>query len=112
METSLNKEILDELVDIMGDDMGMLLNSYFSDSQVKLDELATLDCKTDQQTIFRVAHSLKGSSKNVGVETFAELCEEIEQLARNEKLTEEKFDKKQLNVLFQQCVKELKLNYL
>jgi len=112
MGSCLDLEILDELVDIMGDDMGMLLNSYFSDSQTKLAELSQMVIQTDQEKIFRMVHALKGSSRNVGVVVFSDVCEKIEQLARAGNLTENDFDIENLNQLHIQATDELKQRYL
>ncbi len=112
MPSVLDLEVLNELVDIMGDDMAMLLNSYFADSQTKLDELAKMDWRTEQEAIFRMVHALKGSSRNVGVVGFSDMCEDIESLARASNLTQEDFDLTRLNQLFQVACAELKARYL
>ena len=112
MQSVLNLEVLNELVDIMGDDMAMLLNSYFTDSQNKLDELAKMDWQTEQEPIFRMAHALKGSSRNVGIVGFSDMCEDIESQARANKLTQEDFDLATLNQLFEVACAELKERYL
>jgi len=112
MGSCLDLDVLEELIDIMGDDMGMLLNSYFSDSQTKLIELAEMNVQTDQEKIFRMAHALKGSSRNVGVIGFSDLCETIEKQARAESLTENDFALDKLNELYNQAIEELKQRYL
>ncbi len=112
MESCLNLDVLDELVDIMGDDMGMLLESYFADSQSKLEKLAKMDWQSEQEAIFRMAHALKGSSRNVGVIGFSDRCEQIEDLARANSLNEDEFDILALNQLFEQACKELRQRYL
>lgn len=112
MQSVLDREILNELVDIMGDDMAMLLNSYFADCESKLEELAKMDYRTEQEAIFRVAHALKGSSRNVGVVNFSDSCENIETLARANNLTQNEFDLEKLNELFELACAELKALYL
>lgn len=39
----------------------------------------------DRQQIHKIGHKLKGSSANLGFETFRKLCEELEQHARHNK---------------------------
>ena len=112
MDRCLNIEVLNELVDIMGDDMGQLLNSYIADSQNKLKSLAKMNLATEQEAIFRMAHSLKGSSRNVGVAQFSNYCEQIELLAREENLTANDFDLAVLNKLFEQAAAQLTERYL
>ncbi len=112
MHSVLDLEILDELVDIMGDDMGMLLNAYFIDCKSKLDELAKMDWQTEQQAIFRMTHALKGSSRNVGVVGFSNMCESIESLARANNLSQDDFDLIKLKQLFDAACAELTTRYL
>ena len=112
MPSVLDLEVLNELVDIMGDDMAMLLNSYFSDSQSKLDELAKMNWKTEQEPIFRMVHALKGSSRNLGVIGFSDMCDHIESQARANQLTSEDFDLTALNQLYEVACAELKQRYL
>lgn len=112
MDSCLDLDILEELVDIMGDDMEMLLDSYFTDSTSKLEKFATMNCETDQEAIFRLAHSLKGSSRNVGVVLFADFCENIEHLAKERKLKSEDLDIEKLNELFNRACEELKQRFL
>lgn len=112
MQSVLNLGVLDELVDIMGDDMAMLLNSYFTDSQNKLDELAKMNWQTEQEAIFRMVHALKGSSRNLGVIGFSDMCDNIESQARANTLTQEDFDLTSLNQLFEVACAELKERYL
>lgn len=112
MQSVLDMEVLNELVDIMGDDMVMLLNSYFSDSQNKLDELAKMDWQSEQETIFRMTHALKGSSRNVGIVGFSDMCENIESKARINNLSQKDFDLSTLNQLFEVACAELRERYL
>jgi len=100
-ETSLNLELLSELAEIMGDDMKMLIEAYFEDSRPKIASLIDSDVNTEQDAIYKLAHSLKGSSRNVGVVDFSDYCEKIEKLARQGKLTEQDLDANLLNELFQ-----------
>ena len=112
MQSVLDLEVLNELVDIMGDDMAMLLTSYFNDSQSKLDELAKMNWQTEQESIFRMVHALKGSSRNLGVIGFSDMCDDIESQARANKLTQKDFDLITLNQLFEVACAELKERYL
>jgi len=103
----LDLEILTELVDIMGDDMEMLMNSYIEDSETKLELFVKMDLRDGQEDIFRMAHSLKGSSRNVGVKLFADYCELIENKAREGELMEDDFSSDHLYELFNNAKSEL-----
>ncbi len=112
METCLDLEVLNELVDIMGDDMEMLINTYIDDSNTKLDQLIAMEPTIDQDKIFRLAHSLKGSSRNVGVIEFSNYCEEVETLAKHSNLTAAAFDIEKFGALFKESVEELKQRFV
>jgi len=112
MTDNVNKTMLKDLSDIMVDDMKLLITSYIQDSQTKLIELAQLNLKNQQNEIYRMAHSLKGSSRNIGAMPFADYCEKIETLARQESLTLQDFSIEQLNTLFEAAHSELKQMFL
>ncbi len=106
-EQSIDLVTVKELVEIMGEDMPMLLDSYIADTRAKLTQLAKLHPDTDQESIFRLAHSLKGSSRNIGISAFADYCEEIEELARAEKLNKNGVDQQRLQSLFDSAIEAL-----
>ena len=107
MSECVDHMMLDELVEIMGDDMQMLIESYSQDTKEKLIQMQNLNPTHDQDAIFRLAHSLKGSSRNVGVTAFANYCEEIEETAKNGELKAEDLDCEKLNSLFEQALAEI-----
>lgn len=88
MSGVLDEQIVNELKDIMGDDIGMLMETFIVDSQQKLEQLKALLKDDDFDAIRRLAHSLKGSSKNVGASALASHCENLEHDARDENLTD------------------------
>ena len=112
MNKVLDQELLNELVDIMGEDMQMLIKSYIDDTREKLVTMNQLQISTQQDDIYRLAHSLKGGSRNVGVVDFADYCEEIERLARNNELTDESFDLSKFDFLFETALAQLSQTYL
>ncbi len=107
MSENIDTELLKDLVEIMGDDMKLLINSYLNDTKIKLDELENLDVAAQQNQIYRIAHSLKGSSRNVGAMLFADHCESIENMARSETLSQDDFSIEQLRSLFGAAETEL-----
>ncbi|MBV1910168.1 MAG: Hpt domain-containing protein [Kangiellaceae bacterium] len=104
MEKIVDDNMLDELCEIMGDDINMLIESYISDSKAKLIQIAELDPSSDQENIFRLAHSLKGSSRNIGVLAFSNYCDTIENNARDNCLNNENYDLEKLNGFFNEAV--------
>ena len=112
MSNIIDSETIDSLVEIMGDDMSLLLETYIDDCTGKVDEICSMDLTNQQQDIFKIAHSLKGSSRNLGVTEFADYCAEAERLARDEKLTEIDFNPDTIHLLFNRAVSELKMRIL
>ncbi|MDQ7050960.1 MAG: Hpt domain-containing protein [Enterobacterales bacterium] len=112
MTGNVDKKMLQDLTEIMGDDMKLLITSYIQDSQNKIAEWASLDIVKQQNEIYRMAHSLKGSSRNVGAMLFADYCEKVETLARQESLTSKDFSIEQLRCLFDAVHTELKQMFL
>lgn len=106
-EQAIDLETVNELVEIMGEDMSMLIDSYIADTRAKLAELAQLQPDIDHDTIFRLAHSLKGSSRNIGISAFADYCEEIEERARAQTLDSSGFNQRQLRALFDNAIDKI-----
>ena len=84
MSELFDNQIISELREIMGDDIGMLLETFIEDSRAKVGELSDALAAENADSIRRVAHSLKGSCKNVGAIAMALLCEEMEHKAKEE----------------------------
>jgi HPt (histidine-containing phosphotransfer) domain-containing protein len=58
-----------------------LIESWLKDTPERLEEISLLAGDTDQTRLKLDAHSLKGSSALFGLNTFHNLCRDIEQLA-------------------------------
>lgn len=82
----LDKTIVDELRLIMEEDVEFLYEAYIEDSVGQLVELVTSINEKNCDKTRRLAHSLKGSSRNVGARIFSDICELLEKAAREEKL--------------------------
>ncbi len=78
MSGLLDEEIISELVEIMGDDIGLLFETFISDSEEKIVQLKSILENGNGDEIRRLAHSLKGSSKNIGAVNLAMRCENLE----------------------------------
>ena len=103
-EKAIDLSTVNELVEIMGEDMPMLIDSYIADTRTKLAQLVELQPTSQQESIFRLAHSLKGSSRNIGVVAFADYCEIIEEQARAKMLDGNSFDQEKLHQLFDNAI--------
>jgi HPt (histidine-containing phosphotransfer) domain-containing protein len=107
VNSCLNLVVLNELIDIMGDDMEMLINAYIEDTESKLTELSEMNVETQQEDIFRMSHSIKGSSRNVGIANFADHCEVLESKAREGVLLQSEFIMSNIVELFNSAKTEL-----
>lgn len=89
-QESVDLEVLRNLADAQGeDDLDLvveLIDLYLVDVERRV--IAMLDAleKCDGLSLDRAAHALKGSSATLGISLVAQLCEELEMLARAEEL--------------------------
>ena len=112
MTVQLDLVLLDELSEVMGDDMAMLVDSYFTDSATKIQSLLKMKLATEQDAIYKLAHNLKGSSRNLGATELADYFAKIEGLARTNNLTGENFVLDRINELFLSTRKALTDKFL
>lgn len=83
MSGVLDSTIISELKEIMGEDLEMLLSTYVEDTQQKIEQLKLEINEDNADSIRRTAHSIKGSSKNVGATELADWCQQMETAARD-----------------------------
>jgi signal transduction histidine kinase/DNA-binding response OmpR family regulator/HPt (histidine-containing phosphotransfer) domain-containing protein len=80
---AVDPAVLDELREVMGEEIRELIDAYLDDTARRLDELdQAID--RDPEVLVQVAHTLKGSSANVGARRFSERCSEMHQRARQD----------------------------
>ena len=70
------------------DVLSQIVHLYLEKAPQLLDLLREAVTRNDAAAIFRLAHSLKSSSGNVGAVTLAELCQELEIMGRAQSTTE------------------------
>ncbi|WP_320822528.1 Hpt domain-containing protein [Reinekea sp.] len=81
-EQRLDPLILAELKELLEEEFPELIATFIRDAQQRL-ELLALAIETDDVSNTRMAaHSLKGSSSNIGFAQFAQLCHEVEEAAK------------------------------
>lgn len=78
-EIHLDRDVLSTLQEVMEDGYPVLLETFLADSQERLRQLHEAD---DAIQLIATAHSLKGSSGNMGAIRLAELCHQLEQRAK------------------------------
>ena len=96
----------------MEEDIGMLYETYIADSQEKIVELAEVFKSDDYEVIRRLAHSIKGSSKNVGADGVADLLETIESDAKAESLSDRNERISEINRVFDLTKQEISQRFL
>ncbi len=82
-EVSLDMHVLDELRSVLGDDFGELIDDFISDTHSRIQEMKQAIVDEDAKTIRWIAHSLKGSSGNVGATQLADESYCLEKMARS-----------------------------
>lgn len=77
-------ENLRSLGDEDGDDSFLreVIEIFVTDTPVRIEELRTALVAGDQTTFIRAAHSIKGSSSNVGAQRLCELAKDLEANSR------------------------------
>jgi len=84
----LDTALVAELRDIMGQDYPMLVAAWGRDAAQRLEELTDARQAGDREALRRAAHTLKGSSSNLGAVHVASLCAQLEQKAASLSETE------------------------
>lgn len=82
----LDHEAIDRLRELGGEDQPELVHElialFLSDAQQRLEDMRRALGSGDLDAIARSAHTLKSSSGSVGAVLLADLCREVEELAR------------------------------
>jgi HPt (histidine-containing phosphotransfer) domain-containing protein len=76
----LNPELLDELRMVMGTEFATLLQAFIVDSDQRMAAIDDALRTANADMLRRAAHSLKGSTGNMGAQYMAELCRQLEAL--------------------------------
>ena len=76
----LDVAIIEELRGVMGDDFSLLVDTFVSDSVLRITGIHDAVTADTPESIRRAAHGFKGSASNMGAVHLAALCNELEQL--------------------------------
>ena len=79
---TLDRAVLDELVEIAGDDTHTIIKLFLDETPILLQQLQTAAANNDPRRLGEVAHSLKSSSANVGVLALSEAAKLLEHAVR------------------------------
>ena len=78
-----NPDVIQELRLVMGAEFSGLLRTFVTDSAQRISAIDAALASADVEALRRAAHSFKGSTSNIGTLRMAELCRQIEELARS-----------------------------
>jgi len=87
MAVSINKEMIEELKELMEDDFPLLINTFLEDSEKRLADLNLALAENNANEVRELAHGFKGSSANLGAEKLAEISSVLETMGRTDKLS-------------------------
>lgn len=88
MADHLDSDVLATLQDVMESEYPVLLDTFLVDSEERLRLLQSACQSGEAEKLRQAAHSFKGSCSNMGATLLAELCREMEEMARRERLDE------------------------
>ncbi len=80
---AVDRATLDELHEVMGEGINELIDAYLGDTVRRLQELRQA-VDGQPEVLVSVAHTLKGSSANVGAKRFSERCSAVHQRAKRD----------------------------
>lgn len=82
MTAHIDQTVFNNLQEATGEVFNEILETYLIDTETRISLLEDNAQKLSQTEVVEISHSIKGSSKNVGANSLAALCEQLEMLAR------------------------------
>ncbi|OAI93159.1 Hpt domain-containing protein [Pseudomonas putida] len=82
-DSHVDRKVLSDLQDVMGDDYLKLLETFLYDSERRLNDLFRA---RNADELRLAAHSFKGSASNMGAHELAELCRQVEERVQQHSL--------------------------
>lgn len=80
---AVDNEVMTMLKEVMAEEFPVLLETFISDSRHRISQLDSLVADREWDLIRGNAHSLKGSSSNIGALELSEVCLTLEQRGKN-----------------------------
>ncbi|MCP3848716.1 MAG: Hpt domain-containing protein [Gammaproteobacteria bacterium] len=96
---SIDFNVLNELKEIMEDDFDELISVFESDAQVQIENLKAAIDTSNAADVRCIAHTIKGSSANLGLTDLSECCRVLEFEATENSLVK-------ADVLLEKIIKE------
>lgn len=92
MSARLDPLVIDSLRELLGKEFGLLVETYISDGQKRIDLLDKALTENDLLAVSNEAHALKGSNRNLGIQALVTLAEQIETQTRQGAAKDESVD--------------------
>lgn len=86
-DQSIDKATIGELKQVMGDEFPLLIDTFNSDSAVRLQAIREGIAAADPEAVRLAAHSFKGSAGNLGAAGLTDLCQQLETQSMTGQLT-------------------------
>ena len=83
---SIDQEKVDELRDIIEEGLDELIDDFLDHTPAELRKIQQAIEDNDQDQIYRLTHTLKSSSGNIGMALLSDYCKTMEYQARNGEL--------------------------
>ncbi len=83
----LDHGALKDLKEIMDDDFSLLIETFISDSLLRIGAISQAIEAGDAEQVRTAAHSFKGSSSNICALLLTDLCEDLENMGRENDLS-------------------------
>ena len=84
--SSIDLETLNELKEIMEDEFDELVTVFINDGIKQIENLKQAIEASEAENVRRIAHTLKGSSSNLGISGLSELSQTLEYKAADNQL--------------------------
>lgn len=84
----INVTQFNELKELLEEDFADLIGAYVKDSETRIREMQEAFDSNDNRKGFEAVHSLKGASSNLGATKLTELCYELQEVCRANKINE------------------------
>jgi HPt (histidine-containing phosphotransfer) domain-containing protein len=104
---AINEGIVNELIDVMGNEFTSLVRVYLEDTPKNLQLLTAAADRGDVQAMIAPAHSLKSTSANLGAMALSDVAKLIEHGARSNTLRDSSGMARQAGIEFRRAADEL-----
>jgi len=82
----IDLDAIRDLKEVMGEEFSLLIETFATDSVMRIEGINQAINSADPEAIRRAAHSFKGSASNLGATELTNLCRELEDLGHEGKV--------------------------